>query len=189
MTNGYIHVISEVLQKEKKTGYDWLQQQDEYSILAQAMKLTGIKKSIWVDQYTILAEHDSIYHRNGIMNVEDLISLIATPELPYSNKANSFYRFAGFHILSGEYYLNDFYFGKRNYSTLGQTKLPIHVGLDIRINPGVETYGFTISKLGDTAVIDYILPIWESSNIMTFTGPVHSLSEILFYEPLPLEGF
>jgi len=185
MTNGYVHVISEVLQKEEKTGYDWLQQQDEYSILARAMELTGVKKSLWVNQYTILAEHDSIYHRNGIMNVEDLISRIATPGLPYSNKANSFYKFAGFHILGGEFYLNDFYFGKRNYSTLGQTQLSIRVGLDIRINPGVEIHGIKISELGDTTLIDYILPIMESSNIMTLTGPVHSLSEILYYEPLP----
>lgn len=185
MTNGYIHVISGVLQQEEITGYDWLQQQNDYSILAQAMELSGMEQRLWMDKYTILAEHDSIYHRNGIMNVEDLIDLIATPGIPVSNRSNPFYRFAGYHILGGEYYLNDFYLGKNNYSTLGFTQLMIQVGLDIHINPGIDTYSIIISESGDTTVIDYISPLWESSNIITRTGPVHSLSEVLYFKPLP----
>lgn len=188
MTNGYIHVIAGVLQQEELRGYDWLQQQDGYSILARAMELAGIRERLWLDQYTILAEHDSVYHRSGIMNAEELIDRIATPGIPYYYRSNSFYRFVGFHILGGEYYLNEFFYGTHKYSTLGLTQLMIHIGGEIEINPGVDTYDIIVSESGDTTMIDHIRPIWESSNIITRTGPVHSLSDVLFYAPLPKKG-
>ncbi|MCF8224909.1 MAG: fasciclin domain-containing protein [Bacteroidales bacterium] len=186
MTNGYVHVISDVLQQAEFSGYEWLQQQDDYSILAQAMELSGVKERLlWWDKYTILAEHDSIYHRNGINNIEDLINRVATPGIPYSDRANSFYQFAAYHILFGELYLNDLDWGKQEYWTLGNEPIIIDAKLDIYINPGVDTYGITISESGDTSVIDYIRPVWEDCNILTITGPFHSISDVLVTEPLP----
>ncbi len=185
MTNGYIHTVSEVLQKAEIRGYDWLQQQNDYSILAQAMELTEVTKGMWWSKYTILAEHDSIFHRNGIYTVEDLIGRIATPGMSYSNKNNAFYMFTGYHIVGGEYYLNEWKWGSKKYVTLNSKQLTINVGMDIRINPGIDTYGISISGSGDTTVIGHISPVWDYSNIMTLTGPVHSISELLFYEPFP----
>jgi len=187
MTNGYVHVISEVLQQAEISGYDWLQQQEDYSILAQAMELSGIKERMWFDKYTILAEHDSIYHRNEIMNIEDLIKRVATPEIPYSDLSNFFYQFTAYHILYGDFYLNDFYEGNEKYWTMGNEPVMISVGLEIRINPGVDTLGITISESGDTTIIDYISLVWEDCNIMTKSGPVHSISDLLVAEPLPKE--
>lgn len=187
MTNGYVHVISKVLQQVEISGYDWLQQQADYSILAKAMEISGIKERLWFDKYTIFAEHDSIYHRNGIMNIADLINRIASSEIPYSDRSNSFYQFTAYHILYGEFYLNDFYLGYEEYRTLGNESVMIDVGLDMRINPGVDTFGITISESGDTTVIDYIRLNWEDYNVMTFTGPVHSISDLLLDEPLPEE--
>lgn len=185
MTNGYIHVISEVLQQSEISGYDWLQQQDHYSILAAAMELSGIRDRLWWDNYTILAEHDSIYQRNGISTVEDLISRIATTGIPISDRSNSFFQFTAYHILRGDYYLNDLYLGEEDYRTLGDERVVIDVGMDIRINPGVDTFGMEISESGDTAVIDYIRLIWEECNRISQTGPLHSISDLLVSEPFP----
>jgi uncharacterized surface protein with fasciclin (FAS1) repeats len=185
MTNGYIHVISEVLQQAEISGYDWLQQQDDYSILAKAMELSGIRKRLGWVKYTILAEHDSIYHRSGINNIEDLIDRVATPGKPYSDKTNSFYQFTAYHILNREFYLNDLDWGSKKYQTLGSVLLTINVGLEIQINPGVDIYGIKISESGDTTAIDYIRPVWENSNILTGTGPIHSISDVLYFKPLP----
>jgi uncharacterized surface protein with fasciclin (FAS1) repeats len=185
MTNGYIHIISEILQKSEISGYDWLQQQDNYSILAQAMELSGIRGKIKWNKYTILAENDTVYRRNGISNIQDLISRIATPGVPYTSSSNTFYLFTAFHILSGEYYMNDFNWGNYTYLTLANKTVTIDAGKEIRINPGVDIYGKTISGTGDTTLIDYILPVWEASNRMTRTGPVHSVSQLLFYGPFP----
>jgi hypothetical protein len=185
MTNGYIHVISKVLQPVTISGYDWLQQQKEYSILAKAMELAGIRSKLTWGKYTILAEKDTVYYSKGIRNIQDLINRIATPGVPLTSSYNSFYLFTAYHILSGELYLNDFSWGEKKYLTLANRTINIRSGQDIYLNSGVETYGMTISSTGDTTQIDYILPVWESSNRMTKTGPVHSLTEVLHYEALP----
>ncbi len=184
MTNGYIHVVSKVLQPVDISGYDWLHQQSEYSILAKAMELSGIKKKLTWSKYTLFAEPDSVYHRYGINNVQDLISRIATPGLSLTNTTNRFYQFAAYHILSGEYYMNDLSWGTKKYSTLCGQQLTITVGLNVKINPGVVTYTVTTSKSGDITAIDYIRPIEEGCNNLTSTGPVHSISDLMYYEQL-----
>ena len=185
MTNGYVHVISEVLQQVEISGYEWLQQQEGYSILAQAMELSGIRERLWFDDYTILAEHDSIYHQIGIMNIEDLIERVATPGIPYSDRDNSFNQYTAYHILIREYYLNDLFYGYKKYSTLSNETVVIYVGLEMQINPGITNYGFAISEYGDSTLIDYIHLVWDACNILTTTGPIHSISNLLVAEPLP----
>jgi uncharacterized surface protein with fasciclin (FAS1) repeats len=185
MTNGYVHIVSEVLHKSEIRGYDWLQQQVNYSILAQAMELSGIRGKLKWTKYTILAEHDSVFHRIGINKIEDLINRIATPGVPISNSNNAFYLFTAYHILNGEFYLNDFYFGEYKYTTLANKLISIDVGQEIRFNNGIEIFGTSISASGDTIVTDYILPVWDASNFITQTGPVHSISKVMFYEPFP----
>jgi uncharacterized surface protein with fasciclin (FAS1) repeats len=185
MTNGYIHVISAVLEKPELSGYDWLQQQAGYSILAQAVKLANVKSRLWWKKYTIFAEHDSIYRRRGINTVDDLVKRIATPGLPISDKNNDFFIFAAYHFMGDEYYLNDLTWGSKKYVTLSGKYIPISVGTEIRINDGIDTYRYSISSSGDTTLIDYILPFWKYSNTMTLTGPAHSISDVMHYEPLP----
>lgn len=185
MSNGYIHVVSEVLQPVKVSGYDWLQQQKDYSILAQAVKLSGLKSKMWWTKYTILAEHDSIYRKKGINSVDDLVKRIATPGIPVSNKASAFYLFTAYHFIGGEYYLNDLKWGSEDYTTLATKSLMIDFGIEVKINQGVEVYGYKMIATGDSAAINYIRPIPEYSNILTLSGPVHSISNLLFYEPFP----
>jgi hypothetical protein len=185
LTNGYIHVISGVLQKTEISGYDWLQQQKDYSILAEAVRLAGIKSRLWWDKYSIFAEHDTIYRKNGIYNVQDLVARIATPGMQLSNRQNTFHLFAAYHFMGGEYYLNDFSWGNKKYATLATGKsMPIDVGVEIKINQGIDDYVY-ISNTGESAVVSYIHPVWENCNVMTGTGPVHSITDLLFYEPFP----
>jgi uncharacterized surface protein with fasciclin (FAS1) repeats len=185
MTNGYIHVIADVLQNTEVSGYDWLQQQEEYSILAQAMELSGVKKGLWWKKYTILAEHDSVYHRNGIYSVQDLIDRISSGS-SLNSELNPFYQFAAFHMVGGEYYLNELKWGSKQYVTRVKNEpLNINVAMDIRINPGVDIYQTVFSDTGDTVTIDYVFPIWENSNQISTTGPIHSISELLYFEPFP----
>ncbi len=189
MSNGYIHVISEVLQKPDVSGYEWLQKQNEYSILARAMELSGIKYRLWWKKYTIFAEHDSVYNKIGINRIEDLINRVATPGLAYTNTANSFYKFTAYHLVGGEFFLNELKWGNNKYTTMASKYMIIDVGHEIRINLGVDSFGVTISASGDTTLIDYVRPIWENSNIPTNTGPVHSISDIMSFEPFPKEDY
>ena len=184
MTNGYIHVISEILQPVNISGYDWLQQQNDYSILAQAMELSGIRKKLKWDKYTLFAEPDSIYNRYGIYKVEDLISRIATPGVALTTPTNSFYQFTTYHLVSGAYFMNDFPWGSKKYVTLSGQLLSIYVGQEIKINTGIDLYGPTISLLGDTMEINFISPISQACNILTHTGPVHSISDLMYYKQI-----
>lgn len=186
LTNGYIHVISEVLLPPDLSGYDWLYQQKEYSILAKAMELSEIPKKLKWNHYTIFAEPDSVYHRLGINTVEDLIGHLAASGMPLNSADNPFYQFTSYHILKGEYYMNDFPWGSKEFLTLSDQLLTISIGQDIKINPGVDKYGITLSASGDTTVIDYIRPIPESCNMLTRTGPVHSISDLMYYQPLEI---
>lgn len=182
MTNGYIHVVSQVIQPVEISGYDWLQQHNEYSILAKAMELSGIKEKLSWNKYTLLAEPDSIYHRYGINNADDLVSRIATPGVPLTSKSNEFYQFTSYHILKGEYYMNELDWGSKKYPTLSEQLLTIIVGQHVKINPGVDTYGIIP---GGTTGIDYIRPLAEGCNMLTRTGPVHSISDLMYYKKLP----
>lgn len=178
MTNGNVHVISKVLEPVNISGFDWLQQQDEYSILSKAVEYSGLRNYLRWDKYTILAEHDSIYNKNGIYNIDDLIERIATPELLLTSRGNYFYQFTATHIVSSELYLNDFPLGRSRYNTMGREPVLIEVGHNIRINNGEQTYGFTISE---SEFVDVIL---EGCNIMTGSGPIHSISKLLIFESL-----
>ncbi|MBN2775211.1 MAG: fasciclin domain-containing protein, partial [Prolixibacteraceae bacterium] len=185
MTNGYIHIVSEVVHQAEISGYDWIQQKEGYSIFAKAMELSGINERLKWSRFTILAEHDSIYRKAGINNIDDLIKLVASPGTPISNRANSFYQFVAFHIFSGEFYLNDLYWGSSEYWTYANRSVTINVGAEIKINQGVDTYGFSVSESGDSTEIDYIRMLWDDCNIMTSTGPFHSISDVLYFKPLP----
>ncbi len=185
LANGYIHIISDVIQPSDITGYDWIQQHEEYSILAEAMKLTGVKKRMDnLDSYTIFAENDSIYNRYGIYTIEDLINRIDSTETPFTESSSPLYQYTAYHVVYNEQYLNELEWGLNDYWTLADEPITIDPGIEIKINPGVTTYDTEISG-GDTTVIDYILPVWENSNILTKTGPVHSITELLVSEPFP----
>lgn len=178
MTNGYIHVVSKVLEEVDINGYEWLQQHDEYSILAQAMEYSRIPNRLGWNRYTILAEHDSVYQKKGIYNVEDLNNRIAAT-------GNHIYDFVAFHILNKERYLNDLGWGKNYYWTLAQRSVPIFVGQEIRINPGIQPFDTIVSESGDSSIINYVRLVMDESNILTSKGPVHTISDLLFFEPLP----
>lgn len=185
MSNGYIHVVSKVLQPVEISGYDWLQEQEGFSILAGAMEASRIKYSMWWHQYTILAEHDSVYQRKGINSVQDLIKRVGTPGKSASDKTNNFYKYVGYHFIGGEYYLNELRWGNHKYWTMGSKPLNIDVGYTIKINPGIDTYGIEISESGDTTVINYVRVDEHDYNNVTGTGPVHSIRDLLFFEPVP----
>jgi hypothetical protein len=148
------------------------------------MELSGIQEKLWLDKYTIFVEHDSIYHRLGIYNVDDLFKRVVGSGRTYKERVSYFYQFIAFHIVRRDFYLNDFYWEEYEYNTMSTNPLTISGGDDIRINPGVDTYGIMISEEGEPVPIDYLRPVLEGSNIMTHTGPIHSLSEVLVLDPI-----
>lgn len=194
MVNGYIHVISEVLEPVNFSGVQWLKDNPDFSILAKAFEITGLEDTLGLyrstssgmlvkNKYTILAEHDSIYSRAGINSIDDLIGEYATPGLPYTAPENGLYQFAAYHVMEGENFLVDFD-QTRNYNTYANAPVLIEAGLEVRINPGVDTFHLEINNAGDTTAITHIGLYYQESNILTKNGAIHFLDEIMeFYTP------
>ena len=198
MANGYVHVISKVLRPINFSGYDWLFENPEYSILSQALDITGIKESLTAyrtsssgklirNKYTILAENDSIFKRSGIHSIDDLIAEFASPELPYTDAGNDLYQFAAYHILEGEYFLADFD-QTRNYNTFANAPVRIVSDLELKINPGTDTLKVIISDQGDTTIVNYISMFYDDSNILTKNGAIHLISDILRFKVPPISS-
>ncbi|MBL7113214.1 MAG: fasciclin domain-containing protein [Bacteroidales bacterium] len=188
MLNGYVHIISEVLEPVNFTGYEWLQENEGFSILAEALKLAGLADTLGLfrhagnnqlvkNEYTIMAEHDSIFKRYGINSIDDLVAKYATPRKEYTDPQNGFYQFAAYHVLEGAFFLVDFE-RTGNYNTLGNYPINIITGIEIQINNGVDTFAMEYSET-DTTAITYISLMYQSSNVLTKNGAIHFLTEVM----------
>jgi hypothetical protein len=94
------------------------------------------------------------------------------------------YQVTSYHLLEGSYFLADL-LDTRNYNTYGNFPVSIESGVEIRINSGVDTFSVEISG-GDTTYITYISLFYQESNILTKTGAVHFLNNILSpFKPRP----
>ena len=192
-TNGYIHTISKVLEPITYTGYEWLKGKESYSILTQAFEITGLDKlmgiqkasasgSLVKNNYTILAESDSVYKLANINSIDDLISKYHTEGLSFTDPNDGLYQFAAYHILQGRNFLNDFN-SATNYNSFAIYPVYINSGLDIKINQGVKIFKTVISG-GITIYIDYISIDMNNSNVNTKNGPIHFISEVMeLYKP------
>lgn len=187
-TNGYVQVIDEVLEPISFNSYEWLANTEGYAILAEAFEVSGLKDTMGIyrlsstgqlikNGYTILAEHDSIFHRNGIQSFDDLVDRVHTPGYDLDDPEGGLYQFAAYHMLEGRYFLDAFE-GSSNYNSYAVYPVAISAGLDIRINTGVDTFRVEISG-ADTTHINYIGIYFVESNVNTKNGPIHFVHELM----------
>ena len=193
-SNGYIHVIDELLEPVVFSGYEWLKKNPQYSILTEIFELTGIKDKMGLtttssgfvitNKYTILVEGDSIFVKEDIHSVQDLIQKVSPDNSDYTSETNPLYQFAAYHILEGVYFLDNFE-GTNNYNTFGALPVRVSAGAKIKINddPNFHVYD-TIIVRGDTTYINFLEPIYDESNILTRNGGIHLVNHVLYvYRP------
>jgi uncharacterized surface protein with fasciclin (FAS1) repeats len=188
LSNGFIHIISRTLIPVTYTTYDWLEQNQGYSIFKDAVDLTGFKEqldinlkveSIDVRPSTLLVEHDSVFNKHQIFSLDDLINLISPDNQNYTNPLNPLYNFVAYHILVESMFLDDFVGRITNYTTYSEIPLLIDGrGLDIAINKGKEIFD-TIVQTPDTILIDYISFDYDASNVLTQSGVIHFIDQIM----------
>jgi len=188
LSNGYIHVISSALEPVAFTTYGWLEKQTGYSIFLSAIDATGLTQDFDIDTkdeeeearpFTLLLEHDSIFNRRGIYSLEDLAADISPDDDNYTNPLNPLYNFVNYHMLNEMQFLNDFEDNATNYSTHSDIPLNINgLGLDIIINPGKQIFD-TLIVGTDTTIVDYIGFWYDESNLLTRSGSIHFIDQIL----------
>lgn len=187
MSNGYIHNIKSVLQPVTYTTYGWLEKNPDCSIFMKAVDLTGFNNTIDFNQkksndllpVTMLVEPDSIYHKSGIYTIKDLIDKVSPGNNNYTSPQNPLYGFVGYHLLSGDYFIDEFVDENTVYSTFSEVPVNINgLGLDIAINKGKKNYD-TIIYQSDTTFIDFIKFEYDLCNVLSQTGPIHIINGMM----------
>ncbi len=186
-SNGFVHHIETALMPVTLTSYQLLGQNPSLSIFKDVVDLTGLQSAIDFNlkqnetllPVTILAEPDSVYNKKGINSVEELASLISPGNTDYTNTTNPLHNYVLYHFLTGGFFINDFVNVNTNYNTLSEIPLNIDGrGTDVLINPGKEVFDPIVSK-GDTTIVNYIKILYDNSNIITQSGAVHLIDQIL----------
>lgn len=192
MTNGFIHIIGEVLKPIIINSYEWLKEQGNFSIIVQALEETNLSDtfsyvlndgSSKLIRNTFLAESDAVFEKEGIYSFEDLTEIVSN-STNYTDYSNGLYQFVAYHILDEHYFLNEFEGENRNYNTYGSLPIRIDgIGIDIKINEGVGVFD-TIIGTNDTTIVDYININYDNSNIISQNGVIHLISNVMFlYKP------
>jgi uncharacterized surface protein with fasciclin (FAS1) repeats len=188
-SNGYIHVVQNVITPVVYTSYEWIKQNPDYSIFKDAIDLTGIRPIIdnnlmepgkeYLQPVTMLIESDEIFNEFGINSVEDLVEMISPGNNDYKNELNPLYNFVAYHILFNRIFIDDFVGESTNYNTYSEVPLSVNgLGLDIAINKGKQVFD-TIVVGTDTTFIDYIGFLYNQSNLTTQSGVIHFIDRIL----------
>jgi uncharacterized surface protein with fasciclin (FAS1) repeats len=206
LSNGYVHVIGTMLTPITLNSYGWLKKNANFSILTSAIEATGWKTTIDVDMkqkdqplrpFTMLVEPDAVYKKRNINSLADLAKAISPDRTDYTNPGNPLNLFVGYHILNESKFLDDLQGRATNYNTFADVPVTINgLGLDIVINKGKEIF------VNGTDTTDFIGLDYDASNVITQSGGIHFINEILkpqipsraivtfeFYEELALDEY
>lgn len=188
-SNGFIHVISSSLVPITFSTYEWLEQNSEFSIFKAAVDKTGFKEllnqrfdeeSVNPQRNTLLVEPDSVYKKQGIHSVDDLIAKVSPNNSNYTSDNNPLYNFVGYHILQNSYFIANFeaVSNASNYNTYSDVPVNINgSGNELMIN---QFKNDTIFVNGQQKILTYIPINYDRSNVLTLTGAMHLLSNVLF---------
>jgi uncharacterized surface protein with fasciclin (FAS1) repeats len=187
LSNGYIHVINKVLNPITYSHYDWISDNPGFSIFTAAVEATdfvdildrNIKdEEMNVSPVTLLLEHDSIYNKNNIFSLADLIEHLNPTDQNYTDPGNGLYGFVGYHVLDANAFLLDFEGQTTNYSTFSEVPVNINgIGLDLAINKYKYVFDTIISGT-DTSYIDFIGFNYDASNVLTQSGAIHLIDQV-----------
>ena len=186
LSNGYIHVVDQVLKPIVFSSYEWLQKRDEFSIMTRLFEETGLADSMAVysgnnrlNRYTLFAEPDQVFNEDSIYSLDDLKEKYSPNSTDYTQPYNGLYQFAAYHLIENVYFLDDFEGESTNYNTF--TSKPIFIsatGIDIEINPGVAHFD-TLVNQGDTNFVDYVGVDYGRSNSLSKNGAIHVLNNVM----------
>lgn len=182
--NGYIHIINRVMDPLYKDVYTQVSEDPSYKIFTEGLTLTGLKDTLQIidfpygdktarTRFTIFAVPDSVYNRNGIFNINDLIVWCKSNPDSITYLDNPFYRYFEYHCLTGCFYLSDF--NTTIYPILSRdNNVSMTVDDDYKINLDSKTKEYT----------GFIIP---DSNIPAKNGAIHTINNLMpVIEPKPV---
>jgi uncharacterized surface protein with fasciclin (FAS1) repeats len=195
LSNGYIHVIDEVLEPIVYSSYEWLEQRPDYSIFSEALEITGLKDTFKIKsseteieypKNTLLVESDEVFNKHGIQSIDDLKEKYSPNRQDYAAQSNGLFQFVAYHILIGSHFLNNFEGKNTNYNTYATFPISLNaLGLEMLINKGAANFD-TIINGNDTTIIDFVQINYDESNVLTRNGTIHFIMDVMEpYRPKP----
>jgi len=176
LANGYAHVIDKVIEPVTKDCYTVVKEDPSYSIFAQGLEVSGLKDTLTQitflfgkltarTRFTILAVPDSVYHREGINSIDDLIKYTGANPDSLTQLSSPFFRYMEYHCLKNTYYLNTF--ETTLYPILSSdNNVSLTVDTDYKINYFSKTGKYT----------PFIVP---ASNVPAKNGSIHAIDGLL----------
>jgi uncharacterized surface protein with fasciclin (FAS1) repeats len=180
LDNGYAHVINRVIEPVTKDVFTVLSEDPSFKIFTEGLRATGLKDTLQQisfpygkiscrNRYTLLAVPDSIFEKNGISSVADLVKWTKGNADSSKYKSDEFYQYMSYHCLAGTHYLSDL--KNQLYPTMSlENYLLMTIDTDYKINLQPKTKKYTAfivpasntpAKNGALHVINDLLPVWE----------------------------
>lgn len=191
LSNGTIHIIDKMLTPVVYTSYQWVEKNSKFSIFSELLSKCGLRDTLNAyeldelgrkvyNEYTLLAESDSLYASNAILSFNDLVTKIYSTgvvDQDFTNKNNLVNKFARYHVIEKSVFLDEFI--TEVYNTYGES--PISVDLDgiLKFNTGTKNFDSIVVNNVKT-YINYIHIDLEKSNIVTRSGAIHQLNQVLY---------
>jgi uncharacterized surface protein with fasciclin (FAS1) repeats len=192
VSNGYVDVIETMLIPVTFTTYNWLASNTGYSIFKAAIDATGLKDTLNINlktdkrnlrPCTLLMEADSVFKRRNIKSFQELANEISPGNTNYKSRSNPLYNYVAYHILEGILFLDDFEGIATNYNTYSDIPLNIDgLGIDIAVNKNRRVFDIIINAKGDTTFIKSVGIIYDASNVITQSGAIHFINQIMRQE-------
>ena len=176
LANGYAHVIDRVIDPITKDIYTVVSENPSFKIFADGLKITGIKDTLQLisfhygkrmarNRFTLFAVPDSIYERNGIHDVGELIKWTGANPDSVAFLNNPFYRYIEYHCLNGTYFLSGL--NTQLYAILSSDNhISMTIDTDYKINYNSKTKKYT----------GFIIPM---SNNPAKNGALHAINDLL----------
>jgi uncharacterized surface protein with fasciclin (FAS1) repeats len=188
LNNGYIDLVSAVLKPVTYTTYDWISENPEFSIFKEAIDAAGLQETFdhsfrdveaAGQKFTLFLEPDSVFKRRDINSFQELADYLSPGNSDYTSPSNPVNSFLRYHLLTGSRFLYDFVDVVTNYTTYSEVPMFINgEGLDIAINKGMQNFDTLVSGI-DTTIIDFVGFYYDESNILTQSGVIHFINQVL----------
>ena len=182
-SNGVIQVLNKVMDPVVQDIFSLVSADPSYTIFSDGLARTGLKDTLQIisfpygngearTRFTLLAVADTIYHRYGINDVDDLIEYLDANPDSITYLENPFYRYMEYHCLNGSYYLSDLETGV--YPILSRdNNVAFTIDTDYKINYNRDTELYT----------GFNIP---ASNTAAKNGSLHSVDNLLpAIDPIP----
>lgn len=192
-TNGFIQVLSEVLEPVTETVWGKLQQEERYSIFCAAVALTGYDKKLdrvrqeknsGREYSTLFVVNDSIFRAFDIVSLDGLKSALNCTGENYMDVTHPLNRFVGYHILNALYSYNDLAnYEMTNMPTGKKQKILYPVGnSQTAVIEDISGKLFINKGNGGGTLLDL-----SRMNMLVRNGVIHEVDNLMLpFEPEPI---